>query len=112
MDGNDLEAVPSWNALWRHSRGWHRGLTLRGAAHATYTDAEALVPQIAHRLGLPRRTVVANIGAIPPRRAIGAERACLAASFDRWLRGRDDGGLLDGTSGRFPEMRMFPQRRA
>lgn len=112
MDGNDLDGVPSWNALWRHSGGWHRGLTLRGAAHATYTDAEALVPQIAHRLGLPRRTVVANIGTIPPRHAIGAERACLAAFFDRWLRGRDDGGLLDGTSGRYPEMRMFPQRRA
>ncbi|MCL6667518.1 alpha/beta hydrolase family protein [Streptomyces panaciradicis] len=112
MDGNDLDGVPSWDALWRHSPGWHRGLTLRGAEHATYTDAEALIPQLAHRLGLPRETVVANIGTIPPRRAIAAERACLAAFFDRWLRGRDDDGLLDGRSGRYPEMRMFPQRPA
>ncbi|MER5510470.1 hydrolase [Streptomyces sp. NPDC002766] len=112
MDGNDLDGVPSWNALWRHSRGWHRGLTLRGAEHATYTDAEALIPQIAHWFGLPRKTVVENIGTIPPGHAISAERACLAAFFDRWLRGRDDDGLLDGTSGRYPEMRMFPQRLA
>ena len=53
-----------------------------------------------------------NIGTIPPGHAISAERACLAAFFDRWLRGRDDDGLLDGTSGRYPEMRMFPQRLA
>ncbi|MFI8230122.1 alpha/beta hydrolase family protein [Streptomyces sp. NPDC085900] len=112
MDGNDLDAVPSWDALWRNSRGRHRGLTLRGAEHATYTDAEALIPQIAHRLGLPRKTVVANIGTIPPRHAIGAERACLAAFFDRWLRGRDDDGLLDGMSGRYPELRPFPRRHA
>lgn len=112
MDGNDLAGVPSWDALWRHSRGWHRGLTLRGAEHATYTDAEVLIPQIAHRLGLPRETVVANIGTIPPRRAVAAERACLAAFFDRWLRGLDDDGLLDGRSGRYPEMRMFPQQSA
>lgn len=106
-DGNDLGVVPSWDSLWRRSHGWHRGLTLRGAEHATYTDAEALIPQIAHRLGLPRRTVVENIGTIAPRRAISAERACLAAFFDRWLRGRDDEGLLDGLSDRYPEVRLF-----
>ncbi|WP_405670178.1 alpha/beta hydrolase family protein [Streptomyces sp. NBC_01530] len=106
-DGNDLSTVPSWDALWRHGRGWHRGLSLRGAEHATYTDAEALVPQIARRLGLPRKAVVENIGTIMPRHAIAAERACLAAFFDRWLRGRDDDGLLDGSSGRYPEARFF-----
>ncbi|WP_406002733.1 alpha/beta hydrolase family protein [Streptomyces sp. NBC_00829] len=106
-DGNDLSTVPSWGALWRNSPGWHRGLTLRGAEHATYTDAEAVVPQIAQRLGLSRATVVANIGTIAPRHAITAERACLAAFFDRWLRGRDDEGLLDGPSGRFPQARFF-----
>ncbi|KOX11583.1 alpha/beta hydrolase family protein [Streptomyces sp. NRRL B-3648] len=106
-DGNDLGTVPSWDSLWRHSHGWHRGLTLHGAEHATYTDAEAFIPQIAHRLGLPRRTVVENIGTIAPRRAINAERACLAAFFDRWLRGRGDEALLDGLSDRYPEVRFF-----
>jgi dienelactone hydrolase len=106
-DGNDLGTVPSWDALWRHSHGWRRGLTLRGAEHATYTDAEAMIPQIAHQLGLPRKTVVANIGTIPPTRAIPAERAYLAAFFDRWLRGHDDDDPFDGASRRYPEARLF-----
>ncbi|MGW3116813.1 alpha/beta hydrolase family protein [Streptomyces sp. NPDC001107] len=106
-DGNDLGTVPSWQALWRNSRGRHRGLSLRGAQHATYTDAEAIVPQIARRLGLPRKTVVENIGTIAPRHAITAQRAYVAAFFDRWLRGRDDDGLWDGTSGCRTEARYF-----
>ncbi|MGV9935481.1 alpha/beta hydrolase family protein [Streptomyces olivaceoviridis] len=106
-EGNDLGTVPSWDSLWRHSHGWHRGLTLHGAEHATYTDAEAVIPQIAHRLGLPRKTVVENIGTIAPRRAISAQRAYLAAFFDRWLRDRDDQGLFDGLSDRYPEARFF-----
>ncbi|MEV6947123.1 hypothetical protein AB0N07_35230, partial [Streptomyces sp. NPDC051172] len=87
------------------SRPW--GLSLRGAQHATYTDAEAMIPQIARRLGLPRKTVVENIGTIAPRHAITAQRAYVAAFFDRWLRGQDDGGMLDGASGCHPEARYF-----
>ncbi|MGW5655347.1 alpha/beta hydrolase family protein [Streptomyces humi] len=102
-DGNDLSTVPSWNALWRHSRGHGAGLTLRGAEHATYTDAEAMIPQLARRLGLPRATVVKNVGTIAPARAIAAERACLSAFFDRSLRGRDEAELPD----RYPEVRLF-----
>ena len=106
-DGNNLGTVPSWAALWRNSPGRHRGLSLRGAQHATYTDAEAMIPQIARRLGLPRKTVVENIGTIAPWRAITAQRAYVAAFFDRWLRGRDDDGLWDGASGCHPDARYF-----
>ncbi|MFF7468836.1 alpha/beta hydrolase family protein [Streptomyces sp. NPDC008092] len=102
-DGNDLGTVPSWNSLWRHSRGPREGLTLCGAEHATFTDEEAVVPQIARRLGLPRETVVKNIGTIAPARAIPAERACLASFFDRRLRGRK----AEGRPGRAPEVRPF-----
>ncbi|MET8978857.1 prolyl oligopeptidase family serine peptidase [Streptomyces sp. NPDC004539] len=87
-DGNDLTTVPSWNSLWHRSTGPRRGLTLTGARHATFTDAETLVPQIARRLGLPRETVVKNIGTIAPWRAVMVQRECLAAFFDRWLRDR------------------------
>ncbi|MEU5311533.1 hydrolase [Streptomyces sp. NPDC021562] len=102
-DGNDLRTVPSWNALWRHSRGPGAGLTLRGAEHATYTDAETMIPQLARQLGLPRATVVKNVGTVAPARAILAERACLTAFFDRWLRGRDEAELPAG----HPEVRLF-----
>ncbi|WP_089104985.1 alpha/beta hydrolase family protein [Streptomyces hyaluromycini] len=102
-DGNDLSTVPSWNSLWRHSRGPREGLTLRGAEHATFTDQEAMVPQLARRLGLPRKTVVNLIGTIAPASAISAERACLASFFDRRLRDRSDTGL----PGRVPEVQPF-----
>jgi dienelactone hydrolase len=109
-DGDDLGTEPAWASLWAHSTGWHQGLTLRGAAHATYTDTGTFVPQIAARLGLPRSTVTANIGTLAPGRAVDAQRACLTAFFGRRLYGRDDGGLLDGPSRRLPEARFFTTR--
>ncbi|WP_255946909.1 alpha/beta hydrolase [Streptomyces odontomachi] len=106
-DGDDLGTEPAWAALWRHSTGWRRGLTLRGAAHASYTDLESLVPQIVARLGLPAAVLEDNVGTLSPGRAITAGRSYLAAFFDRWLRDGDDDGLLDGPSRRFPEARFF-----
>ncbi|SHN01963.1 alpha/beta hydrolase family protein [Actinacidiphila paucisporea] len=106
-DGNTRRTVPSWDALWRHSRGWHRGLSLAGSEHATFTDAETLIPQIARRLHLPAGTVPANLGALDPGRAVRAQRAYLVAFFDRWLRDRDDHGLLDGPSPCHREVRFF-----
>ncbi|UQA93817.1 alpha/beta hydrolase family protein [Streptomyces halobius] len=104
-EGNTHHTVASWGAVWEHSKGWHRDLTLRGSGHAGYTDAASLIPQIARRLGLPRKAVTETVGTIDPGRAVAAERAYVSAFFDRWLRGRD-GGLLDGPSARYPEIRF------
>ncbi|MDT3398592.1 hydrolase [Streptomyces sp. B1866] len=106
MEGDDHHTIPSWGGLWKHSTGWHRDLTLLGAAHATYTDAASAVPQIARRLGLGREVVTGLVGTVPADRAVAAQRAYVTAFFDRWLRGRGDGGLLDGPSGRYPEVRF------
>ncbi|MFI0897379.1 alpha/beta hydrolase family protein [Streptomyces sp. NPDC020983] len=106
-DGNTPSTVPCWDALWRRSRGWHRGFSLAGAGHAAFTDAETLLPQIARRLHLPASAVTANLGTLAPHRAVRAQRAHLAAFFDRWLRGRDDHGLFDGPSPLYPEVRPF-----
>ncbi len=92
----------SWAALWNASRGWHRDLYLTGSGHGSYTDAEALVPEIARKVTLPP-DVLAGIGSVDPAGAVAADRAYVAAFFDRWLRHRD-GGLLDGPSARFPQM--------
>lgn len=107
MAGDTHHTVASWGAVWRHSTGaWLRDLTLLGSRHASYTDAEVLIPQIARRLGLPRKDVTELVGTVRPVRAVAAQRAYVSAFFDRWLRGRDDGGLLDGPSGRYPEVRF------
>ncbi|MEV5609070.1 hydrolase [Streptomyces sp. NPDC052225] len=102
-DGNDRTNVPSWRELWRHSTGWRRDLTLEGGAHATFTDAASLLPQVAARLGLPRETLTDWVGTVPPARAVAAQRAFLTAFFDRHLRGADR-PLLDAPSSRFPEV--------
>ncbi|MEV0371067.1 hydrolase [Streptomyces sp. NPDC050636] len=106
-EGDTHHTVASWGAVWEHSTGWHRDLTLGGSEHASYTDGETLIPQIARRLDLPRKDVTKMIGTIDPGRAVAAQRAYVSAFFDRWLRGRD-GGLLDGPSARYPEVRFVP----
>ncbi|WP_234430575.1 alpha/beta hydrolase family protein [Streptomyces sp. NRRL F-4489] len=110
MAGDDHHSVASWDAVWRHSaaRGaWLRDLTLLGSRHASHTDAEAMVPQLARQVGLSPADVADMIGTVAPARAVAAERAYVTAFFDRWLRGRD-AGLLDGPSGRYPEVRFVP----
>ncbi|WP_030562619.1 alpha/beta hydrolase family protein [Streptomyces aureocirculatus] len=100
-DGSDHTTEPSWAPFWKHSTGWKRDLTLRGAKHQTYTDLAAVLPQA----GVGRDVVEKNIGTVDPARATAAQRAYATAFFDRWLRGRDN-HLLDGPSPRFPEVRF------
>ncbi|MEU3459286.1 Tat pathway signal protein [Streptomyces sp. NPDC006733] len=90
---------PGWQAFSARTPGWTRRLTLRGAEHASFTDAEALLPQ----LGLPPATLAQDIGTIDPATAIRTNEAYVAAYFDHWLRGRSD-RLLRGPSDRYPEM--------
>ncbi|WP_107101030.1 alpha/beta hydrolase family protein [Streptomyces graminilatus] len=90
---------PGWQAFRAHTPGWTRQLTLRGSEHASFTDAEALLPQ----LGLPPETQRQNLGTIDPATAIRTNEAYVSAYFDHWLRGRS-GRLLDGPSDRYPAM--------
>ncbi|GAA2817747.1 lipase [Kitasatospora paracochleata] len=90
---------PGWQAFLANTPGWKRQLTLRGSEHASFTDAEALIPQ----LGLDRATRVGDIGTIEPVDAVRTTEAYLAAYFDRWLRD-GCGRLLDGPSPRYPAM--------
>ncbi|WP_433888945.1 alpha/beta hydrolase family protein [Streptomyces sp. CA-111067] len=106
-EGNTRRTVPSWDALWRHSRGPRFGLSLCGAAHATYTDAEVLMPQLARELGLSADAVAGLIGTIAPADAITTTRGVLTAFFDRTLRGRDDHGLLRHPGFRYPKAVAF-----
>jgi predicted dienelactone hydrolase len=88
-EGHDHHTDPSWGALWEHSTGWRREVVLGGAEHATFTDMESMLPQIARQLRLPAKTIADTIGTIRPGRAVTAQRVALAALFDGWLRGQD-----------------------
>ncbi|MEU4350153.1 hydrolase [Streptomyces sp. NPDC023838] len=106
MDGDTHHTVASWGQTWEHSTGWHRDLTLAGAAHASFTDLQSQVPQIVRGLGLDGSVATKSVGAIDPVRSVAAQKAYVSAFFDRWLRGGDPAGLLDGASARWPEVRF------
>ncbi|MGW7077418.1 hypothetical protein [Streptomyces sp. NPDC054866] len=97
--GSDRTTEPSWREFWSHTTGWKRNLTLRGSMHQTYTDLAALLPQA----GVDREVIEKNMGTVDPGRAVAAERVYATSFFDRWLRGQDN-HLLDGPSGKFPEV--------
>ncbi|MFC5748788.1 alpha/beta hydrolase family protein [Actinomadura rugatobispora] len=103
----DYRRSPSWAAFWRNTRGWKFNGTLRGSRHASFNDAEALLPELARRGVEPGGGLAEVVGTIPPERALAATRAYAVSFFDLWLRGIDD-HLLDGPSDRFPEMTVTP----
>ena len=81
--GSNHVTEPSWASLWQHSTGWHQDVTLPGTRHGSYTDAEALIPQLADKL--PAATVTDDIGCANPSLTIAAERGLISAFFHRWL---------------------------
>ncbi|MFJ9818436.1 alpha/beta hydrolase family protein [Streptomyces sp. NPDC101151] len=90
---------PGWTAFRAHTPGWSRQLRLRGSEHASFTDAEVLLPQ----LDLSPATRTQDIGTIDPTTAVRTNEAYVSAFFDHWLRGRH-GQLLNGPSPRYPAM--------
>ncbi|MDT0448653.1 alpha/beta hydrolase family protein [Streptomyces hesseae] len=106
-DSGEYGRQPSWKALWQHSRGsggWRGDVTLTGSEHGAYTDAAALLPQLARRGVVPWGTVRGDVGSVRGERAVAVTRAYVASFLDRFLRGQND-GLLDRPSSRFPEVR-------
>lgn len=103
----DYRQQPSWAAFWKNTRGWKANVTLTGSRHASYTDAQALLPRLARQGAEPDGGLAAAVGTVRPERATAASRAYVASFFGRWLRGHDD-QLLDGPSDRFPEMVFTP----
>ncbi|GAA1183482.1 dienelactone hydrolase [Kitasatospora gansuensis] len=98
-EAGDVHGEPSWVSFWQHQRGWKADVTLVGSEHASFTDAEALLPQLAGRV--PAATLAAVVGTVDPRRALAADRALVGSFFDRFLKGCDD-HLLDGGTSRYP----------
>jgi predicted dienelactone hydrolase len=102
-DGRHNDENASWNLLWNHSTGWHRDLYLTGSAHGTYTDAEAIVPQLVAQQVITPEVGTQDVGTVRPGPAIAADRAYVTAFFDTWLRHRYS-GLLNGPSQQYPDM--------
>lgn len=98
-EASDVHGEPSWAAFWQHQRGWKADVTLNDSEHQSFTDAKALLPQLAGRV--PASTLDAAVGTVGAHRAVAADRALVASFFDRFLKGRND-HLLDGGASRYP----------
>jgi dienelactone hydrolase len=99
-EASNIHNEPSWASFWQHQSGWKADVTLNDSEHASFTDAESLLPQLAGRVAAG--TLTYDIGKGDPRRAVAADRALVDSFFDRFLKGRDD-HLLDGRgASRYP----------
>ena len=94
---------PTWDTLFAQQRGPILELRLAGSAHLSFNDGQPLFPQLAGVLGLGPGDLAQLVGTIDPGRSVAIQRRYLRAFFDRWLRHRHQ-VLLDGPSGRYPEV--------
>ncbi len=100
---SDGEQDETWTGVWDRLRGPRYWIEIEGSAHLSFTDYQALFPQ----LGLPPEQVEPVVGTIDAQRSIAVQRAYVRAFFDRHLRHRG-GGLLDRPSPRYPEVVFRP----
>ncbi|MEU7893818.1 lipase [Nonomuraea sp. NPDC049152] len=99
------QSEPTWKSFWSRSTGWKRELRFTGSQHGSFTDLQAVLPQLAGKLkDLP---ITELIGTIDPRRSIAAQRAYVTAFFDQHLKGRPT-HLFDGPTPRYPEVKLVP----
>ncbi|HEX6357836.1 hypothetical protein [Actinophytocola sp.] len=87
-----------WASFWAASTGWRRDVYLPTAEHASFTDAQVMLPQL-------EGDFTAAIGTIDPRRGLAAQRKYLAAFFDLHLRGRPT-TVFDRPA--YPEVEIVP----
>jgi hypothetical protein len=103
--GESITNDPSWTSFWAHSTGWKADLTLTDSQHASFTDAEVLLPQLAGPLHLDPATVRDDIGTLDPKLALRTQNRYIDGFFDRFLRHRG-GRLLDDPTPAYPIERI------
>jgi hypothetical protein len=109
---NHLAAIPeapaevSWPEFWANQRGPKIDISLRHGEHGSFSDLQAVLPQIYDALDRPLDPIVPIIGTIDPDRSIAAQRAYIGEFFDLHLRDRDD-HLLDRPTRRYPEIQFI-----
>jgi dienelactone hydrolase len=74
---------PSCAAVLQHSTGWHRALTLPGTVHGSFTDAEAIFPQLSGVL--PADVIEGDVGDAHPGEVLAEEESLISGFFHRSL---------------------------
>jgi predicted dienelactone hydrolase len=92
-----------WAEFWSNLRGRRLHLVVLGTLHLDFSDFAVFKDQVDLTAVLP-----GLLGPIPGARALGVDRAYIAAWFDDTLRDQPQ-ALLDGPSPRFPEVEFQPR---
>ncbi|MEU6151718.1 lipase [Actinosynnema sp. NPDC047251] len=95
---------PTWNQFWSNQRGWKRDLHFTGSAHSSFTDFQAVVPQLSRWYSPEKRA--AAVGTIDAERSLRAQHDYFSAFFDLHLKGRDR-RLFGGNSPCHPDTRFI-----
>jgi hypothetical protein len=103
--GHDTTLDPTLHDLWVRLHGFRVAVNLRNSGHLSFTDFQALVPQLAGPAGLTPEQVAGFIGTIDPAASLRTVRAYLRSFLDLTLRRHDD-GLLRRPSPRFPDAQL------
>jgi predicted dienelactone hydrolase len=85
---NTHHTVAAWDAFWNNTRGWTRDLNMPTAKHASLTDAEVYLPQLARQGVLSRDALTKELGTADTGRTLDVERTYLTDFFDQWLKHR------------------------
>ncbi len=69
---------PSWADFWAHQQRWKRDILVKGAGHYSFTDLQAILPQL-------QGTWTPLIGTIDPNRSLATQKAILRHYFECFL---------------------------
>lgn len=94
---------PLWRWLWERSTGPMLDLNVPAGKHYTFTDYQAILPQLDEALGLADGVRDTFIGTVDPARILASLRAYVVAFFGQHLRGRPQ-RLLTGPSPHHPDV--------
>jgi len=97
------QSSPDWGLFWENSTGPKIDLHIPEGEHFTFTDYQAILPQLDEKLDIPNWLFTATIGTVDPDRIVTSQRAYVAAFFDQHLRGEDQ-TLLEGPSPHHPDV--------
>lgn len=103
--GHDTTLDPTLHDLWVRLHGFRAAVNLRDSGHLSFTDFQALVPQLAGPAGFTPEQVAGFIGTIDPAASLRTVRAYLRSFLDLTLRRHDD-GLLRRPSPHFPDAQL------
>lgn len=89
---------PGWEPVWANNTGLKLPLQVAGTEHMSFSDQQAILPQLVAAGLLPGETAAQVVGSIDPNRSIDLQRDYIRAFFDAVF-GRSGPGIVETLTG-------------